>query len=262
MPVAQRPQTGPIQMSNSPLRPGGNSFSGEFFEGRIDEVRVYNRALNATDIQTDMNRPVATSSPTIILIGTKTIGPVTDSNPQGVAEAFQAYAGSTVTGTVTNLSVYVNAGSTATELVAGLYKDYNGHPGTLPAQAALTSPSSAIRCMEVGPVKRVLRAALLACRVPGPPVPSTTRGAYRRMGPGNDSPPSSVPSTQIRSPEETARTRGGPPKPVPTTLTNLPTTSTTISPLRRGCGLRPWSGLSSPETRSRYCYALLRNHFS
>ena len=143
-----------------------------------------------------------------------------------------------------------------------LYKDNNGHPGTLLAQAALTSPSSAIRCIEVGPVKRVLRAALLACRVPGPPVPSTTRGAYRRMGPGNDSPPSSVPSTQIRSPEETARTRGGPPKPVPTTLTNLPTTSTTISPLRRGCGLRPWSGLSSPETRSRYCYALLRNHFS
>ena len=69
-----------------------------------------------------------------------------------------------------------------------LYKDNNGHPGTLLAQAALTSPSSAIRCIEVGPVKRVLRAALLACRVPGPPVPSTTRGAYRRMGPGNDSP--------------------------------------------------------------------------
>jgi len=54
--VAQRPQTGPIQVSSSPLRMGGNSIWGEFFQGRIDEVRVYNRALNATDIQTDMNR--------------------------------------------------------------------------------------------------------------------------------------------------------------------------------------------------------------
>ena len=56
--VAQRPQTGPIQVSSSPLRMGGNSVWGEFFQGRIDEVRVYNRALNATEIQTDMNRSV------------------------------------------------------------------------------------------------------------------------------------------------------------------------------------------------------------
>ncbi len=42
--------------------------------------------------------------------------------------------------------------------------------------------------MEGGPVKRVLRAAVLACRVPGRPVPSTTRGGYRIMGRGNDSP--------------------------------------------------------------------------
>jgi len=56
--VAQRPQTGPIQVSSSPLRMGGSSIWGEFFQGRIDEVRVYNRALNATEIQTDMNRSV------------------------------------------------------------------------------------------------------------------------------------------------------------------------------------------------------------
>ncbi|MGH8589734.1 MAG: PKD domain-containing protein, partial [Gammaproteobacteria bacterium] len=38
--VAQRRQTGPIQVSSSPLRMGGNSIWGEFFQGRIDEVRV------------------------------------------------------------------------------------------------------------------------------------------------------------------------------------------------------------------------------
>jgi hypothetical protein len=31
---------------------------GEFFQGRIDEVRIYNRALSQTEIQTDMNTPV------------------------------------------------------------------------------------------------------------------------------------------------------------------------------------------------------------
>jgi hypothetical protein len=40
------------------LRIGGNSLWGEYFEGRIDEVRIYNRALAATEIQADMNRGV------------------------------------------------------------------------------------------------------------------------------------------------------------------------------------------------------------
>jgi hypothetical protein len=31
---------------------------GEYFQGLIDEVRVYNRALSVTEIQTDLNSPV------------------------------------------------------------------------------------------------------------------------------------------------------------------------------------------------------------
>ena len=69
-------------MSTSPLRLGGNSVWGEFFKGRIDEVRIYNRALSATEIQTDMSTSVATSSPPVTLVGTETVGSVTDSNPQ------------------------------------------------------------------------------------------------------------------------------------------------------------------------------------
>ena len=60
--VAQRPQTGPIEVSNSPLRLGGNSVWGEYFKGRIDEVRVYNRALSATQVNTDMNSPIASGA--------------------------------------------------------------------------------------------------------------------------------------------------------------------------------------------------------
>lgn len=37
---------------------GGNTAYGEYFQGLIDEVRVYNRALSQTEIQTDMNTPL------------------------------------------------------------------------------------------------------------------------------------------------------------------------------------------------------------
>src|SRR5262249_20749880 len=44
--------------STSPLRIGGNSIWGEYFKGVIDEVRIYNRALNQSEIVTDMSTPV------------------------------------------------------------------------------------------------------------------------------------------------------------------------------------------------------------
>ncbi|MEV4174543.1 LamG-like jellyroll fold domain-containing protein, partial [Nonomuraea sp. NPDC049709] len=50
---------GPIRTDNGVLRIGGNSLWGEWFNGLIDEVRIYHRALNATEIQTDMNTPVS-----------------------------------------------------------------------------------------------------------------------------------------------------------------------------------------------------------
>jgi chitodextrinase len=57
--VANHARTGTLQSTTAPLRIGGNSPYGEFFLGRIDEVRIYNRALSAAEIQTDMNTPVA-----------------------------------------------------------------------------------------------------------------------------------------------------------------------------------------------------------
>jgi len=50
---------GSITVSNGSLHVGGNASStGEFFRGLIDEVRVYNRALTATEITTDMNTAI------------------------------------------------------------------------------------------------------------------------------------------------------------------------------------------------------------
>ena len=54
--------TGAISASTGSLQIGGNnvfSLPGtEFFAGLIDEVRVYNRALSATEIATDMSTPL------------------------------------------------------------------------------------------------------------------------------------------------------------------------------------------------------------
>jgi glucose/arabinose dehydrogenase len=55
--------SGSVTSSTGALRIGGNSVWNEWFAGLIDEVRVYNRALTAGEIQTDMQKPVGTGPP-------------------------------------------------------------------------------------------------------------------------------------------------------------------------------------------------------
>jgi chitodextrinase len=57
-PVASRDVSGSIATSAGALRIGGNGVWGEYFQGLIDEIRIYHRALTAGEIQTDMNTPV------------------------------------------------------------------------------------------------------------------------------------------------------------------------------------------------------------
>ena len=58
--VASLAVTGSITVSSRPLRIGGSStLSTRYFSGRIDEVRIYNRALTQTEIQTDMNTSIS-----------------------------------------------------------------------------------------------------------------------------------------------------------------------------------------------------------
>jgi hypothetical protein len=44
--------------SSRELRIGGNLVWGEYFDGLIDEVRIYNRALTASEINADRNAAV------------------------------------------------------------------------------------------------------------------------------------------------------------------------------------------------------------
>ena len=57
-PVATRALAGSLTTSNSPLRIGGNTIWGEYFQGSIDEVRIYGRVLAQSEIQADMTTPV------------------------------------------------------------------------------------------------------------------------------------------------------------------------------------------------------------
>jgi len=57
---------GMIVTSTEPLRIGGNSVWGEYFQGMIDDVRVYNRALTQSDIQRDMITPLIPPSVAIL----------------------------------------------------------------------------------------------------------------------------------------------------------------------------------------------------
>ena len=49
---------GSMPNSTGALRIGGNNVWGEWFVGRIDEVRIYSRALTPAELQTDMNTPI------------------------------------------------------------------------------------------------------------------------------------------------------------------------------------------------------------
>ena len=81
--------SGSLVTSSNPLRIGGNLIWGEYFAGRIDEVRIYNRALTQAEIQSDMNTAIGGA-------------PAPDTTPPAVSISAPA-AGATVTGT-TNVS--------------------------------------------------------------------------------------------------------------------------------------------------------------
>jgi glucose/arabinose dehydrogenase/chitodextrinase len=52
--VSSKAQTGTLKTSSNPLTIGGDAIYGQYFAGRIDEVRTYNVALTQAQIQSDM----------------------------------------------------------------------------------------------------------------------------------------------------------------------------------------------------------------
>ena len=83
--VASVSAAGTLVQTSGPFRIGGNSLLGEWFSGAIDDMRVYDRALSTTELQSDMNTAVAP--------------PPTDTTPPTVAITTPVN-GATVSGTV------------------------------------------------------------------------------------------------------------------------------------------------------------------
>ncbi len=77
--VAVAPLSGPMVVSASPLRIGGNAVWSEWFSGLIDEVRVHDRALTAAQIAADRDTPIATAG----LLARRGAAATRRSNPGG-----------------------------------------------------------------------------------------------------------------------------------------------------------------------------------
>ena len=56
--VASQARTAPIAASTNQLTIGGDRTYGQYFTGKIDEIRVYNRALTQSQILNDMSSPL------------------------------------------------------------------------------------------------------------------------------------------------------------------------------------------------------------
>ena len=56
-------QSSPLTTSDHPLFIGGDQTQGQFFHGRIDEVRVFNGARTAAEVLSDMSTPVGSKVP-------------------------------------------------------------------------------------------------------------------------------------------------------------------------------------------------------
>jgi hypothetical protein len=130
--VATKAQTGSMTATTGALRIGGD-FSKEYFTGLIDEVRVYNRALSQTEIQTDMATPLA--SPPVITTQSPVAGATGVATTSVVKATFnKAVVASTISFTLKD------AGGTA--VPATLTYDATTFTATLTPSAALATSTT------------------------------------------------------------------------------------------------------------------------
>ena len=95
-------------------------------------------ATSVTDSTKSASATVNVTSATTsdVLLGDQSVENQTNSIATGQAEAFQATA--KASGNLKSLVLYLDASSTVSQLVAGLYADAGGHPGTLLGQGSST----------------------------------------------------------------------------------------------------------------------------
>ena len=146
--VASRVQTGPVRVSDSPLRIGGNSVWGEFFQGRIDEVRIYSRALAPSEIQADMNTPIGSPRSFTLTVNRSGAGTgtVTGSTPTGTVVVCGNDCTETLPeGTQVTLTTSAATGSSFTGWSGG------GCSGTTPCTFTLSADTTVVAAFAQNP---------------------------------------------------------------------------------------------------------------
>jgi hypothetical protein len=99
-------------------------------------------AAGNTRTSTGVVVTVANSGPPVlaVLLGDQAVEPKIDGNAGGSAEAFSTVT--TATGSLKQLTFYVDSTSAASSVIVGLYTDNGGHPGTLLSQSAVAAPAA------------------------------------------------------------------------------------------------------------------------
>jgi hypothetical protein len=130
--VATASASGSMLKSGLPLRIGGDAIYGEFMQGRIDEVRIYNRALSASEINSIKDAPInpSSSQPAVSI----TDSTVTEGDASSVPASFTASLTPPSTQTVT-----VQYATSNNSAAAG--SDYSSASGTVTfAPGEVTKP--------------------------------------------------------------------------------------------------------------------------
>lgn len=128
-----------IDDSSGALRIGCDSVWGEYFAGFIDELRIYNRPLSASEIVADMGTAISPPGPALpLVIGDPSVLPKDDSGNGGLMETQATQL--LEPGTIQSLSLYVTAA--VGQLRLGIYdaSGPGGDPGLKRAETAEFTP--------------------------------------------------------------------------------------------------------------------------
>ncbi len=205
--------SGTLYTSSDQLSIGGNSIWGEYFKGVIDEVRVYNRGLSASEIVSDMNTAVdgtvATATATNTAISTATA--TNTSVPT-------ATASNTVvpTATATNTAVPI-ATPTNTAVPTATNTPIPSNTDT-PVPTVTSTPDSTPTQTSVATATSTQ-------------VPTSTSTAIPPTATNTSVPPTAT-ATATNTPVPPTSTRTNTNTPVPPTVTSTRTSTPTATPTR------------------------------
>ncbi len=154
--VASGAQAGDILTSANALKIGSDSFYGQCFQGMIDEVRVYNVALPAAQIESDMNTPIGIAPsdtqpatvPNGVMTSADLLSQITirwnaSSDSGGSVAGYRVYRNGTLVATTQSTSYSDNGLNPAMQYCYTIVAfDSAGNSSSVSAQACATTPTS------------------------------------------------------------------------------------------------------------------------